>query len=90
MDVTMWEALTPAEHAKLEAEKKAEEEKRGAGQAAWQALSHPESQAIGSLAEGLCEGREGGGGRPCQSPECRRAQVPHLHLVVRGPGALFQ
>ena len=36
MNVTMWEALPPAEHAKIEAEKKAEEEKRTAGQAAWQ------------------------------------------------------
>ena len=36
MDVAMWEALTPAEHAKIEAEKKAEEEKRAAGQATWQ------------------------------------------------------
>lgn len=36
MDVAMWEALPPAEHAKIEAKKKAEEEKRAAGQAAWQ------------------------------------------------------
>ena len=35
MDVAMWEALSPAEKAKIEAEKKAEEEKRAAGQAAW-------------------------------------------------------
>ena len=45
-----------------------------------------ESQAIGSLAEGSCEGREGGGGRPCRCPECSRAQAPHLRLAVRGPG----
>ena len=37
MDVAMWEALPPAEHAKIEAEKKAEEEKRTAEQAAWEA-----------------------------------------------------
>ena len=37
MDVALWEALPPAERAKIEAEKKAEEEKRTAGQAAWQA-----------------------------------------------------
>ena len=37
MDVALWEALPPAEHAKIEAEKKAEEEKRATGQAAWQA-----------------------------------------------------
>ena len=36
MDVAMWEALPPAEQAKIEAEKKIEEEKRAAGQAAWQ------------------------------------------------------
>ena len=36
MDVAMWEALPPVEHAKIEAEKKAEEEKRATGQAAWQ------------------------------------------------------
>ena len=36
MDVAMWDALLPAEQAKIEAEKKAEEEKRAAGQAAWQ------------------------------------------------------
>ena len=37
MDVAMWEALPPVEHAKIEAEKKAEEEKRTAVQAAWEA-----------------------------------------------------
>ena len=36
MDVTLWEALPPVEHAKIEAEKKAEEKKRAAEQAAWQ------------------------------------------------------
>ena len=36
MDVALWEALPPPERAKIEAEKKAEEEKRAAGQAAWQ------------------------------------------------------
>ena len=36
MDVALWEALPPEEHAKIEAEKKAEEEKPAAGQAAWQ------------------------------------------------------
>ena len=32
MDVALWEALPPAEHAKIEAEKKAEEENRTAQQ----------------------------------------------------------
>ena len=34
MDVALWEALPPAEHAKIEAEKKAKEEKHTAEQAA--------------------------------------------------------
>ena len=34
MEVTLWEALPTAERAKIEAEKKAEEEKRAVGQAA--------------------------------------------------------
>ena len=34
MDVALWEALPPAECTKIEAEKKAEEEKRAMGQAA--------------------------------------------------------
>ena len=37
MDVALWEALPPAERAKIEAEKKAEEEKHAAGQVSWQA-----------------------------------------------------
>ena len=37
MDVALWEALPPAERAKIEAEKKAEEEKRAVGQDALQA-----------------------------------------------------
>ena len=37
MDVAMWEALPPVERAKIEAEKKAEVEKRTTEQAAWQA-----------------------------------------------------
>ena len=37
MDVALWEALPPVERAKIEAEKKAEEEKRTAEQPAWQA-----------------------------------------------------
>ena len=37
MDVALWEALPPAERVKIEAEKKAEEEKRTAEQAAWEA-----------------------------------------------------
>ena len=37
MDVALWEVLPLAERAKIEAEKKVEEEKRAAGQAAWQA-----------------------------------------------------
>ena len=37
MDVALWEALPRAERAKIEAEKKAEEEKRTAEQAAWEA-----------------------------------------------------
>ena len=36
MDVALWEALPPAERAKIEAEKKAEEEKRIARQAFWE------------------------------------------------------
>ena len=48
MDVTMWEALPPAEKAKIEAEKKAEEEKRAAGQAAWQV--YVASQRVRQLA----------------------------------------
>ena len=35
MDVAMWEALPLAEHAKIEAGKKAKGEKRATGQAAW-------------------------------------------------------
>ena len=37
MYVALWEALPPAERAKIEAEKKAEEEKRTAEQATWEA-----------------------------------------------------
>ena len=37
MDVALWEALPLAERAKIEAEKKVEEEKRTAEQAAWEA-----------------------------------------------------
>ena len=37
MDVALWEALPPAERAKIEVEKKAEEEKRTTEQAAWEA-----------------------------------------------------
>ena len=36
MDVALWEALPPVERAKIEAEKKAEEEKRTAQQAFWE------------------------------------------------------
>jgi len=36
MDVALWEALPLAERAKIEAEKKAEEEKRTAQQAFWE------------------------------------------------------
>ena len=36
MDVALWEALPPAERTKIEAEKKAEEEKRTAQQAFWE------------------------------------------------------
>mgnify|MGYP005816762631 CR=1 FL=1 len=36
MDVALWEALPPAERAKIEVEKKAEEEKRTAQQAFWE------------------------------------------------------
>ena len=36
MDVALWEAWTPAERSKIEVEKKAEEEKRAAGQTTWQ------------------------------------------------------
>ena len=37
MDVVLWEALPPAERAQIEVEKKAEEEKRIAEQASWEA-----------------------------------------------------
>jgi hypothetical protein len=37
MEIALWEALPPAERAKREAAKKAEEEKRAARDAAWQA-----------------------------------------------------
>ena len=37
IDVALWEALPPAERAKIDAEKKAEEEKRTAEQDAWEA-----------------------------------------------------
>jgi hypothetical protein len=37
MEVALWETLPLAERAKREAEKKAEEEKRAARHAAWQA-----------------------------------------------------
>ena len=36
MDVALWEVLPPIEHAKIETEKKVEEEKRATGQASWQ------------------------------------------------------
>ena len=36
MDVALWDALPPAECAKIEAEKKAEEEKRIVEQATWE------------------------------------------------------
>ena len=36
MDVALWEVLPPAEHAKIEAEKKAEEKKHTAQQAFWE------------------------------------------------------
>ena len=41
MDVALWEALPPAERAKIEAEKKAEEEKRIAQQAFWEIYVAP-------------------------------------------------
>ena len=41
MDVALWEALPLAEHAKIKAEKKAEEEKRAARHAAWQVYVAP-------------------------------------------------
>ena len=37
MDVALWEALPPAERAKIEVEKKAEEEKSTVEQASWEA-----------------------------------------------------
>ena len=48
MDVALWEALPLAERAKIEAEKKAEEEKRAARHAAWQA--YVASERVGQLA----------------------------------------
>ena len=50
MDVALWEALPPAECAKIEAEKKVEEEKRATGQATWQA--YVASERVSQLA--LC------------------------------------
>ena len=48
MDVALWEALPPAERAKIEAEKKAEEEKCTAEQAVWEA--DVASERVGQLA----------------------------------------
>ncbi len=48
MDVALWEALPPAERAKIEVEKKAEEEKRTTRQAAWEA--YVASERVGQLA----------------------------------------
>ena len=48
MDVALWEALPPAERAKIEAEKKVEEEKSTAEQAAWEA--YVTSQGVRQLA----------------------------------------
>ena len=48
MDVALWEALPPAERTKIEAEKKVEEEKRTAKQAAWEA--YVTSQRVWRLA----------------------------------------
>ena len=48
MDVALWEASPLAERAKIEAEKKVEEEKRAAGQAAWQV--YVVSERVGQLA----------------------------------------
>ena len=39
MDVALWEALPPAERAKIEAEKKAGKEKRTTKQADWEAYA---------------------------------------------------
>ena len=41
MDVALWEALPPIERAKIEAEKKAEEEKRTAEQLPGKPMSRP-------------------------------------------------
>ena len=41
MDVAMWEALPPAEKAKVEAEKKAEEEKHARGKLPGRSTSRP-------------------------------------------------
>ena len=42
IDVALWEALPPAERAKIEAKKKVEEEQRAARHAAWQAYAASE------------------------------------------------
>ena len=78
MDFALWEALPPTERAKIEAEKKAEEEKRTAQQLSGRSMSRPRESSNWLFVEGSCEGREGGGGRPCRRPECSRAQAPHL------------
>ena len=90
MDVALWEALPPAERAKIEAEKKAEEEKRTAEQAAWEAYVASERvrqlalwQKARARAVRVAEDARAG-------PECSRAQAPHLCLAVHGPGARFQ
>lgn len=90
MEVALWEALTPAERAKREAEKKVEEEKRTARDAACQAYVTSERVKQLALWQKARASRVGGRGRPCQSPECSRVQAPHLLLAVRGPCARFQ
>ena len=46
-------------------------------------MSRPRELGNWLFVEGSCEGREGGGGRPCRRPGCSRAQAPHLRLAVR-------
>ena len=85
MDVALWEALPPAERTKIEAEKKAEEEKRTVEQAAWEAYVASERvrqlvlwqkahARVVRVAEDACA-------------KALSAVGPHLRLAVREPGA---
>ena len=94
MDVALWEALPPAERAKIEAEKKAEEEKRTAEQAAWEAYVASERvrqlalwQKVRARAVRVAEEWQRAGG---QKGHMTASQLPvHLKakLLVLKPGS---